>query len=276
MSAKLLLENMRDFQQDVLDSALTAVPERFRTVDLASDPLEPTDLGAFTLGKHQHSFRLRFFRLPAPMDREMAWCCWRLVELGGRVPVGSLHSLINSLAGAMEDHPELLGSLMRRTPREWERSLAAAYARHYGRLPGKGWSLNTGTVLRRYYQMLWAAYDQRLWWQREVWDPVLDQDPAAGPRTVGRPQPVLPVPPASVAAARLPVVPQGLPRDRGPDLDNRPVSAVRDPGLRRLDHRPAPRPSHLAARCPRGEGVHAGLPQPCPQPCPRPDGQVRA
>ncbi|MFE3645661.1 tyrosine-type recombinase/integrase [Streptomyces sp. NPDC059169] len=178
MSAKLLLENMRDtsgyFQQDVLDSAWASVPERFRTVDLASAGLEPTDLGAFTLGKHQHSFRLRFFLLPAPMDREMAWCCSRLVELGGRVPVGSLQSLINSLARAVEDHPDLRGSLMRRTPREWERSLAAAYARHYGRLPGKGWGLNTGTVLRRYYQMLWTAYDQRPWWQREVWDPMLD------------------------------------------------------------------------------------------------------
>lgn len=59
MSAKLLLENMWDtsgnFQQDVLDSAWAAVPEQFRTVDLASDGLEPTDLSAFTLGKHQHS-----------------------------------------------------------------------------------------------------------------------------------------------------------------------------------------------------------------------------
>ncbi|MEU1212528.1 DUF6262 family protein [Streptomyces sp. NPDC005790] len=174
MSTKLLLENMRDtsgfFQQDVLEVAWAAVPERFRTVDLVSDGLEPADLGAFTLGRQQHSLRLRFFRLPAPMDREMAWCCWRLVELGGRVPVGSLQSLINSLARAVEEHPDLRGSLMR----EWERILAAAYARHYGRLPGKGSGLNAGTVLRRYYQILWTAYDQRPWWQREVWDPVLD------------------------------------------------------------------------------------------------------
>ncbi|MEE1735066.1 hypothetical protein PUR49_00590 [Streptomyces sp. BE147] len=54
MGAKMLLESMRDttgcFQEDVLDDAWGAVPERFRTVDLTSGGLEPTDLPAFTLG----------------------------------------------------------------------------------------------------------------------------------------------------------------------------------------------------------------------------------
>jgi integrase len=178
MGAKLLLESMRDtsgcFQEDVLEAVWTALPERFRTVELDSADLEPADRAAFTLGKRQRGFRLRFGRLPAPVDREMAWCCWRIVDLGGRVPVGSVQGLVISLARATEDHPQLRGSLMQQTPREWERALAAAYARHYGRLPGKGWMLNTGTVLRRCYQLLWAAYDQRPWWQREVWDPALD------------------------------------------------------------------------------------------------------
>jgi len=56
----------------------------------------------------------------------------------------------------------------------WERALAAAFARRNGCLPGKGRSLITTAMLRRCHQMLWTNYDQRPWWQREVWDPALD------------------------------------------------------------------------------------------------------
>ncbi|WP_260327788.1 hypothetical protein [Streptomyces sp. Ag109_O5-1] len=168
MGAKLLLESMRDtsgcFQGNVLEGVWAALPERFRTVELDSAELEPADRAAFTLGKHQRGFRLRFGRLPAPMDREMAWCCWRIVDLGGRVPVGSMQGLVISLARATEDHPQLRGSLMQQTPREWERALAAAYARHYGRLPGKGWMRCQGSqveqarLLRRWAERTDAAW----------------------------------------------------------------------------------------------------------------------
>lgn len=178
MGSKLLLENMRDtsgqFQAETLDAMWSAIPARFRTVELASVGLLPEDGAAFTMSKPQKTFRLRFSQLPEPIDRELAWCCWRIVELGGRVPVGALGSLILWLAATIEDHPELRGSLMKGTPREWERTLAATWARRNGRLPGKNWLLNTTALLRRCYQMLWTAYDQRPWWQREVWDPELD------------------------------------------------------------------------------------------------------
>lgn len=98
-----------------------------------------------------------------------------------RVPVGAVQSLLSWLAKTVEDHPEFRGSLMDHTPRAWERALAAAYARHSGRLPGKGWTLNTSALVRRCYQRLWTAYDQRPWWQREVWDPALDPRIRDGP-----------------------------------------------------------------------------------------------
>jgi integrase len=63
---------------------------------------------------------------------------------------------------------------MEQTPREWERALAATYARRTGALPGKNWMLNTTTLLRRCYRMLWTAYDQRPWWRREEWTLALD------------------------------------------------------------------------------------------------------
>ncbi|MCX4750313.1 tyrosine-type recombinase/integrase [Kitasatospora sp. NBC_01287] len=173
-----LLESMRDasglFQAEELQAMWDGVPQRFRTVELTSGALGSADLAAFLVATHQRSFRLRFGQLPEPMDREMAWCCWRIVELGGRVPVGALGSMLTWLARAVEDDPELRGSLMDHTPRAWERAVAAAFARHNGRLPSRGWLQNTTSLLRRCYQMLWSAYDQRAWWQREVWDPALD------------------------------------------------------------------------------------------------------
>ncbi|GAA3422477.1 tyrosine-type recombinase/integrase [Streptosporangium vulgare] len=177
MGSKLLLENLRDtsgsFQGRVLDALWLAVPARFRTVELASGDLRPEDASAFSIS-HQRGFRLRFGQLPEPMDRELAWCCWRMVELGGRVPVGALSSLVRWLAATVEEHPQLRESLMAGTPREWERALAVTWARANGRVPGQHWLLSRTTLMRRCYQMLWTAYDQRPWWRREVWDPELD------------------------------------------------------------------------------------------------------
>ena len=178
MGSRRLLENLRDtsgrFRGDVLESLWAEMPDRFRTIDLASNALDTDDLTAFLTDPRGPGFRIRFGQLPADMDREMAWCCWRIAELGGRVPVGVLRSLIRWLAATVEDHPELSGSLMRAAPREWERSIAAAYARRNGSLPGRFWQQNVGSTLRRCYEILWAAYDQRPWWRREVWDPTLD------------------------------------------------------------------------------------------------------
>ncbi|GAA3263961.1 tyrosine-type recombinase/integrase [Nonomuraea helvata] len=178
MGSKLLLENMRDtsgcFHSEVLEVLWAAIPARFRTIELASVDLGHEEAAGFSISGRHQNFRLWFGQLSEPMDREMAWCCWRIVELGGRVPVGALSSLIRWLAATVKDHPELRGSLMTATPREWEQTLAATWARHKGRLPGKHWLLNTARLLRRCYQMLWTAYDQRPWWQREVWDPGLD------------------------------------------------------------------------------------------------------
>lgn len=178
MGSKHLLETMRDdggcYLPGVLAGLWAAVPEQFRTVQLLSSDLSAEDMSGFSLHANARGFRLRFCQLAPPMDRELAWCCWRIIELGGRVTVPALQSLIRWLAGTIEDDPALDGSLMQHTPREWERALAATYARRNGVLPGKSWLLNTTTLLRRCYRMLWAAYDDRPWWRREQWSLELD------------------------------------------------------------------------------------------------------
>jgi len=129
MGSKHLLETMRDdagsYLPEVLDGLWAAVPEQFRTVQLLSSDLCAEDMSGFSLHTNARGFRLRFCQLPPPMDRELAWCCWRIIELGGRVTVPALQSLIRWLASTIEDDPAFNGSLMQHTPREWERALAA-------------------------------------------------------------------------------------------------------------------------------------------------------
>jgi integrase len=164
------------FHAQVLGELWDAIPPQFRTTELRALDLSPEDLAAFSTGvaRETWNFTLRFSQLPEPVDREMAWVCWRIIGLGGRVPVGTFSSVIRWMAKAVAAHPELDGSVMAGTPREWERAILSAYARANGRMPGKEWIGNVTALLRRAHQLLWTAYDQRPWWKREVWNPELD------------------------------------------------------------------------------------------------------
>ena len=178
MGSKQLPEAMRDgsgcYAPGVLDTLWPALPGRFRTVELVSAGLGSEDLAAFSPGRGVRGFRVKFRLLPDPVDRELAWCCWRIPEPGGRVPVAALQSLVRWLAATAEDQVVFRGSLMGHTPRERERALAFTCARRHGELPGKNWLLNITALLRRCCQMLWSACGQRPWWRREVRDPGLD------------------------------------------------------------------------------------------------------
>jgi integrase len=166
-----------DYRPDALEGLWEAIPQRLRTVELNSLELPAEDMAAFTMSGNngrQRSFRLNFVSLPAPLDREIAWCCWRIIELGGRVPVPAMQSLILWLANTSEDRPAFRSSLMEHSPREWERAITTTSARRRGKIPGQAWIRNTGALVRRCYRMLWAAYDDRPWWRREIWDLELD------------------------------------------------------------------------------------------------------
>ncbi len=194
MSAKALVENMADvsgcFRPAALDALWAALPDWARQIEIDSSKLPPDVLGAFLSSQDAQSFWLHFSPLPEPLDRELAWCCWRITDLGGRVPVPALQSLLRWLAHAVETQPGFNGSLMARTPRDWERAIVAASAVVHGKLPGPTWRRNTSALLRCCYQMLWTAYDPRPWWQREVWNLALNpriprrRHEPAGPNSV--------------------------------------------------------------------------------------------
>jgi integrase len=114
--------------------------------------------------------------LPEPMRRELAWCVFRIVEQGGVVCLGDLAGLVRRLREVLDD----LGaagpcSLVAASPREWHQHMARSVHRRTGVLPAAASARNVRETLHRCYRLLWAGYDARPWWQREVWDPGLDR-----------------------------------------------------------------------------------------------------
>ncbi len=112
------------------------------------------------------------------MQRELAWCIFRLIELGGVVCVTAFQPLIRRLVETL-GHLARTGSgaprsLMELPLHGWEREMTAAISRRTGKLPAPVSTRNTLTILARCYRLLWLAYDTRPWWQREIWDPGLD------------------------------------------------------------------------------------------------------
>jgi integrase len=113
--------------------------------------------------------------LPAPMRRELAWCVFRIIELGGKVPTPALGMLARRLseviAGLGVEAPASLTGLPAET---WLREISLAVHRRTGRLPGTWPVKHVRRMLLRFLQMLAAAADDRPWWQREVWKPAED------------------------------------------------------------------------------------------------------
>lgn len=157
-----------------------AVPAWLRARHLRAVEIPEEFLAAFVHGGP--SFGIDLGPLPLELRREMAWCMLRIVELGGRVSVRAFQPLALRLAETIE---RLAGqgsaprSLMDLPLRGWTREMAAAVARRTGALPAPVSMRNVVTSLSRCYQLVWAEYDTRPWWQREIWNPMLD---AAIPR----------------------------------------------------------------------------------------------
>ena len=254
MGSKHLVEILRDdpghYLPDVLDRLWGEMPVRYRTTDLDAAGLHSTDMAVFSMSATSRGFRLRFEAVGEPMDRELAWCCWHIIEMGGRVPVSVAQSLLKWLTAALEDHPGLRGSLMEQPPRKWERAMAAAFARRHGALPSQNWNLrNTCAFLRRCYRMLWTAYDQRPWWQHEEWNLALDpriprrlHEPAQG--TSLHFHTIEP----GLAAYRSAMVVQGLAGNRHADLEQPARHPIGHRRVLRLAHRPCSDTTALAQR----------------------------
>ena len=112
--------------------------------------------------------------LPEPMQRDFAYCLWRVIDSGLQItaPYGHLIKwfirLVEETRGA--GRPPLR-SLIDSSVSDWERELVRERARRAGTL---GWTKSGPGIFRRCYRHLLIAYDPREWWQHDAWSPRFD------------------------------------------------------------------------------------------------------
>ena len=113
--------------------------------------------------------------LPAAMRRELAWCVFRMIELGGKVPTPLLGMLARRLREVAADlGVQMPGSLAGLPAEGWLREISLAVHRRTGQLPAMWCVKHLRGILERFQRQLAEASDTRPWWQRERWAPAED------------------------------------------------------------------------------------------------------
>jgi len=157
-----------------LEELWRSVPEELRLTVFSVDSVPEHHRGAFTF-RPERCARLSVCGLPAVMQRELTWCMHNIAERGGVVWTPGMAMLVRRLTEVVADLGETAPrSLVELSPRDWQQQIAMAVRRRTGRLPGVGSAKTVREQLLRCYRLLWAGYDSRPWWQREIWDPTVD------------------------------------------------------------------------------------------------------
>ncbi len=155
-----------------------SIPAGLRHTYFTVAVIPPEYIGAFRVYDGDRGRGIDFRMLPEPMAHELAFCVWRLIELGALVPYEPLDRLARSLAEVLAALPAgdraRRTSLMTASAQTWMRELLVAWNRAHGRVPTAGRRRELTYTLRRCYKLLCFAYDTRAWWEREIWD--LHQD----------------------------------------------------------------------------------------------------
>jgi integrase len=113
--------------------------------------------------------------LPQPMRREVAWCVFRIIEMGGKIPTPGLSMVVRRLGEVLTDRAGVVpDSLLGLPDRDWCQQIQHAVHRRTGRLPAATTMKNIRGLLSRMLRLLAIALDTGPWWRREVWDPVED------------------------------------------------------------------------------------------------------
>src|SRR5664280_1628240 len=110
---------------------LDRVPEPLRLVHYTRRAI-PAEYAASFGYYHRKIGDVHLDGLPEPMQRELMFVVWRIVELGGRVPCGPLGLLARELAATaarLRDQGQPGSSLLDRTPAQWRTELATTWAR---------------------------------------------------------------------------------------------------------------------------------------------------
>ncbi|WP_447947266.1 hypothetical protein [Microbacterium lacticum] len=161
-----------------LDSTvlLEAVPRGLRLLHYTRATVPAEYLPSFAF-YHKKIGPFHLDGLPARMQHEVMFAVWRIVELGGRVPVAVM-SLLTRELGHATTHLRTQGkpwnSLIDRTPAGWRTVLLNSWERRTGSFPNPETSRTFLSALDRVCKLVWFAYDARPWWRREIWDLQLD------------------------------------------------------------------------------------------------------
>jgi hypothetical protein len=158
----------------VLDRLWASVPQGMRLPRLSAETVPGIYRGGFAEGG-KYCTAIDVSGLPGPMRREVTWCVFRVIELGGRIQVYGAAMLARRLteitAAAGAAGPRSLTDL---TARAWLQQIPLAVHRRRGKLPAPSSLTQMRQVLLRFCWLLDLAYDTRPWWQRESWHPVED------------------------------------------------------------------------------------------------------
>jgi integrase len=157
-----------------LDQLWAAVPESMRLSRFAESTVPAGYAAAFC---HDRTWQtgVDLSQLPEPMRRELAWCVFRIIELGGKIPTPGVSILVRRIGEVAADRGAWApASLLDLSVRHWCQRIQQAVHRRTGRLPAPATMRITGQLLTRMMRLLLTALDTGPWWQRDRWDPVED------------------------------------------------------------------------------------------------------
>ena len=179
-------------------------------------------------------------QLPEPMRRELAWCVFRIIELGGKIPTPALSMLVRRLGEVLADGAgEAPASLLGLSGRDWCQHIQHAAHRRTGQLPAATTMNNIRRLLARMMRLLVTAMDTGPWWHRDQWNPVEDtRIPLRDHEPIGRYSVRFDADRVPVAAARSAVALQGRPGHRGVELVDGAPPGRGGEGVRRVPARP--------------------------------------
>jgi hypothetical protein len=157
-----------------VEALWAAVPGQMRLLRFAPGTVPPQYAGAFCQdGTWQAGVDLS--HLPDPMRREVAWCIFRIIELGGTIPTPGLSMLVRRLGEVIAGQPaQAPVSLLAMPGRDWCQQIQHAVHRRTGRLPAAATMRNIAALLTRMMRLLATALDTGPWWQLDQWNPVED------------------------------------------------------------------------------------------------------
>jgi integrase len=157
-----------------LEGLWAAVPDSMQLRCFAESSVPPRYAGAFC---HDGTWRtgVDLTGLPELMRREVAWCVFRIIELGGKIPTPALSMLVHRLGEVITDRAgQAPTSLLELSGRDWCQQIAHAVHRRVGRLPAAATMNNIRWLLTRMMRLLVIALDTGPWWHRDQWNPVED------------------------------------------------------------------------------------------------------